>query len=52
MPQVKYVGPFDEVELADGTVVKQGQTVDVDTDTAKGLREQSDNWQAAKKGDA
>lgn len=74
MPQIRYVGPFDEVELADGTTVKRGDSVDVDADTAgrapkgkplnddgspsksydpgSGLLAQSDNWQAAKKGDA
>lgn len=34
MPQVKYVGPFDEVELADGTTAKRGEFVDVDAETA------------------
>lgn len=37
MPKVKYVGPFDEVEIPDlGLVVKRGDTVDVPSEVRLG----------------
>ena len=40
-----YSGPYDQVEIpALGLVVKYGEPVEVDTDTAKLLDEQPDNW--------
>lgn len=40
--QVKYVGPYDEVEVpAAGIRVKRGETVEVESDIAKSLTAQS-----------
>lgn len=47
MPAVKYVGPFDQIEVA-GYVVKQGDSIDVDAALAKSLLDQPDNFKAAK----
>lgn len=48
MPEVMYVGPFEEVDVpALDRSVKQGETVEVDDETADSLLEQPANWQAA-----
>lgn len=54
---IKYVGPFDRVEV-DGRVVAQGESFDVlaavagrapsGDDPGEGLLAQPDNWQPAK----
>lgn len=47
--EIRYVGPFDQVEIADtGQTVAQGDTVSVDDSLAERLLAQTDNWQAAK----
>lgn len=44
MPHVVYTGPHDEVEIADtGQVVRQGESVEVDSDLAGSLLAQ-DVW--------
>lgn len=48
--QVKYIGPFNEVEVPSlGVVVKRDGTVDVDDATGAALCEQPRNWKAATK---
>lgn len=48
MPEFKYVGPYEEVDVpALGAVVKQGETVDVSDEEAAGLEGQS-TWQRVK----
>jgi hypothetical protein len=43
--QVVYHGPFDEVEVpALGQVVKRGRPIEVDSDLAKEMLKQEDNW--------
>ena len=46
MPRIRYVGPYDAVEVpALGVVVERDAEVDVaDDDLAASLLEQSDNW--------
>jgi hypothetical protein len=47
--EIRYVGPFDLVEIADaGVEVAKGDTVTVDDDLAVRLCEQPDNWQPVK----
>ena len=50
--RIKYVGPHQSVEVVedDGTVhvVAQGSEKSVPTELAKGLLEQTENWQAGK----
>ncbi|WP_332645111.1 hypothetical protein [Aeromicrobium sp.] len=48
---VKYVGPFDAVEVPAANLleVKNGETVEVDADLAKSLLDQPDNWRPGKK---
>jgi hypothetical protein len=46
---VQYVGPFDEVEVpALGAIVKRGKPVEVDSDLAKEMLKQEDNWERPK----
>lgn len=43
--KVKYVGPFDEVEIPSlGVVVKNGDEIEVEAGIANGLLEQSENF--------
>lgn len=51
MPKIKYVGPFDAVEVpALGRDVKRGEPIEVeDAEIAKSLLEQKDNWQRVSK---
>ena len=49
MPRIKYVGPFDAVEVSGVGNVKNGESADVSDTLAKSLLEQSDNWAAEKK---
>lgn len=45
--KIRYVGPFDAVEIAEtGEVVQQNHQVEVDSDLAKRLLEQS-VWEKA-----
>ena len=50
----KYVGAHDAVEVPAANLleVKNGETVEVDSDLAKSLLEQPDNWQPGKKSTA
>lgn len=42
---VEWHGPFDEVEVpALGTIVKRGKPIEVDSDLAKEMLKQEDNW--------
>lgn len=49
MPLIRYVGPFDAVEVPDlGVVCERDGTVDVaDDDLAASLLDQADNWTPA-----
>lgn len=53
MRTVTYIGPFDEVELTNGQILKKGEAVEIeDNDMGDGLLAQSDNFagpSAAKK---
>lgn len=43
---IRYRGPFDEVEVPQaGIVVKRLKEVELDSDLAKNLLEQEDNWE-------
>lgn len=46
---IKYVGPFDAVEVDGLGVVQNGESVEVDSDLAKSLLEQESNWASGKK---
>jgi hypothetical protein len=48
--QIRYVGPFDVVEVPDlgRDDIKQGDTVDVPDELGERLLEQTDNWQPVK----
>lgn len=47
--EIRYVGPFDRVEIADtGDEVAQGEIVTVDDELGASLLEQPDNWQPVK----
>lgn len=48
MPNVRYVGPHDEVEVA-GYVVARGDSIEVDGELAKALLAQADNYEKADK---
>jgi hypothetical protein len=49
MPELKYVGPHDAVEVRDvGATVARGESCDFPADLAKSLLEQPDNWQPVK----
>lgn len=48
MPALKYVGPFDEIEVT-GHVVKRGDTFDVDVNDALSLIAQPANFEPADK---
>ena len=50
MPALKYVGPFDEVDIPDAGVVsvKRGESFETDADTAEALLKQADNFQPVK----
>jgi hypothetical protein len=49
MPSITYVGPFDAVHVpALAAEVRKNESVEADTDTAKSLLEQGDNWKPAK----
>jgi hypothetical protein len=48
--KIQYVGPFDEVELAEnGEVYKRGKVVEVEEELGKRLLQQEDNWARPKK---
>lgn len=48
--KVKYVGPYDEVDIAAaGLSCKQGETVEVDDELGESLLEQEDNWEPVDK---
>lgn len=53
MRTVTYIGPFDEVEISTGQVLKKGEAVEIDdNELGDSLLEQSDNFagpSAAKK---
>lgn len=49
MSLIKYVGPFDAVEVDGLGVVQNGESVEVDSDLAKSLLEQESNWASGKK---
>lgn len=50
MPRLRYIGPFEEVEIpALRLVVKRGEDFDAPDTIAKGLLEQVDNYQPASK---
>jgi fructoselysine-6-P-deglycase FrlB-like protein len=44
--KLEYHGPFDEVEVpaAGGIVVKRGEVREYDTELAKEMKKQTDNW--------
>jgi hypothetical protein len=44
MARVKYVGPFDAVDVAGVGTVKRGESVDVPAVMAKSLCEQGEAW--------
>lgn len=45
MPYVKYVGPYDEVDIPDARLqCKRNQTIEVSSQLASSLLEQTDNW--------
>ena len=46
--KVRYVGPFDAVDVAGHLNVQRGATIDVADEIAAALCEQSDVWQAVK----
>lgn len=46
--RVKYVGPYDAVDVAHLVGVKQGEEVDVSAELGKSLCEQETNWQPVK----
>ena len=48
---IKYVGAHDAVEVPAANLleVKNGETVEVDSEIAKSLLEQADNWRPGKK---
>lgn len=43
--KVKYVGPYDAVDVAHLVGVKQGEAVEVSAELGKSLCEQDTNWQ-------
>lgn len=43
--KVKYVGPYDAVDVAHLVGVKQGEAVEVSAELGKSLCEQDANWQ-------
>ncbi len=43
--KIKYVGPYDAVDVAHLVGVKQGEEVDVSAELGKSLLEQETNWQ-------
>ena len=49
MALIKYVGPFDAVEVDGLGVVENGESVEAPTELAKSLLEQETNWTAGKK---
>lgn len=48
MPAIKYVGPFDEVEIPGVGAVSNGDTFEADGDLAKSLLTQADNFESVK----
>lgn len=42
MTEVVYTGPYGAVSLADGTVLSQGEAVELDDETAEALAQQGD----------
>lgn len=51
MPKVKYVGPFEAVQVpaAGGVTVERGKSIDVDEAVARSLCQQKDNWERTSK---
>lgn len=51
MKKIRYVGPFDQIQIAaTGQVVEQNHQVEIEDDElAKSLLEQTDNWELVKK---
>ncbi len=43
--KVKYVGPYDAVDVAHLVGVKHGESVEVSAELGKSLLEQDTNWQ-------
>lgn len=52
VPQIVYVGPFDEVDVPAHRLggIKPGEPVEVSDEAAAALLAQADNWQPAKPG--